>query len=197
MIEKYNIFSTPLFITKYVDTDLEKIKEEMYEIERKDKSPYKYCEGSYSSFSKEKHTQFLELDSCKDLKKFIDNIIANINIKLGIPNRFRLKESWFTINRQYSYHGVHNHNPALWSGVFYLHADDTASAITFINENLKTNWPYLGMIQDPSEYTSTGSTFQVKTHDLIIFPGWLPHKMEFHNADTERITIAFNYTNFF
>lgn len=195
MIEEYKLFSTPLFISQYTEFDINIVKDLFYDIEKTDTNPWDYCKGSYSSFNKEKSSQILELEQCNDLKKHINNLIANINERLGIPNNFFLKESWFTINRAHSFHGVHNHNPSLWSGVFYVTADENASAITFINDNLNTNWPYVGKISKPSELTSSGSTFKVQTNDLIIFPGWLKHKMEYHTADTERITIAFNYSN--
>lgn len=195
MIEEYKIFSTPLYISKYNNFDKNIVKDIFYEIEKNDKKPWNYCEGSYSSFSKEKHSQILEIKECKNLKFFIDNIIANINEKLGIINNFTLKESWFTINRKNSFHGIHNHNPSLWSGVYYVTADENASSITFLNNNLNTNWPYTESLGNPCDVTASGTTFKVQTNDLIIFPGWLPHKMEYHTADTERITIAFNYTN--
>ncbi len=47
-------------------------------------------------------------------------------------------------------------------------------------------------VLEPNEHDSRNATFPVREGALILFPAWMPHSVESHQAEQERISISFS-----
>jgi uncharacterized protein (TIGR02466 family) len=191
MIDVINLFTTPLFAAEYPDCIQAKdcILPIFKSIEDSDENPYSYTPNGYTSFSKGNVLQ--ELNECKELHDWIKNIVLNIHVKSGLSNKIDITQSWFSINRQYSYHEEHNHIPSIWSGVYYLQAENDDAKIVFSNNNFESNWPYTP-VQNFTEYNTREKGYPAVTGTLFVFPSYLKHRVEAQLIDRERVSIAFN-----
>lgn len=188
-MEQYNLFSTPLFRSYFEQENLNSIIDDFKFIEKKHNAFYTI--NSFTSHSI--IDNILEKEQLKDLKKFIISQINKINIISEINNAMEIDCSWFSINRFGGYHEEHNHLPSIWSGVYYIKAEDSDSNITFINKNLTdTGWPYTTNKNSSNPIVSQQTSCSVSAGMLLIFPGYLKHKVEQQTRDSERITISFN-----
>ncbi len=188
-MEQYNLFSTPLFRSYFEQGNLNSIIDDFKFIEKKHNAFYTI--NSFTSHSI--IDNILEKEQLKDLKKFIISQINKINIISEINNAMEIDCSWFSINRFGGYHEEHNHLPSIWSGVYYIKAEDSDSNITFINKNLTdTGWPYTTNKNSSNPIVSQQTSCSVSAGMLLIFPGYLKHKVEQQTRDSERITISFN-----
>ena len=59
------------------------------------------------------------------------------------------------------------------------------------NDGAEYHIPYV--VEKSTYFTSTMATYACKTGALYVFPGWLKHKVEGNQSNTDRISISFNY----
>lgn len=189
-----NIFPVPIarddFRFHYNDNNelIEKFKKEEQNVLMPEG---KYPIGSYTSFYT--NTTVLDMPELADLREYILNAVNDLHASIGLGGELEFTASWFTINRQYSYHEQHNHIPDVWSGVYYVKAEHGDATINFINKNLiDTGWPYDALKLNMNDFISTEKVCTPTTGMFLIFPSYLLHKVEQQNIDSERITIAFN-----
>lgn len=190
MVEHIDIFPVPIFRSTFDNAELlqSSVVPIFKDIESKDINPVRYSANGYTSYGK---YDIFDLQELAELKTFICNTVYDINQQVGINSAIELKGGWFSINRQYSYHEMHNHVPDIWSGVYYVQASRTDAALTFANKNLESNWPYTSSAN--SNYTSSVVNCAVETGVLYIFPSYLNHKVDQQMEDNERITVSFNF----
>lgn len=139
---------------------------------------------------------FLEnlLDSY-DLSVFKSYLEQSIReyVKFVVPtyvtNRkydFRIDSSWLTMNWKNHYSHAHHHGDADLSGVFYVKTNGKDGELIFENPNrLSTTSYLLNTWQETCHYVPQEGR-------LILFPGWLIHRVEKNKTDNERISFSFN-----
>lgn len=190
-IESQALFPVPFFRSVYPSA--EELKEQVVplflDIEKNDKNPVRYSFNGYTNY--ENNSQIIDHTELSDLKKFLGTSVQSIHTSLGLPGNVHFTGSWFAINRQYSYHEKHNHLPDIWSGVYYVQANDADAGLTFCNPNHTSNWPF-ARIETYNEYTTPEITCKASTGVLYVFPSYLEHKVNQQLNDSERIMIAFN-----
>jgi len=157
---------------------------------KSDQSPVKYSANGYTSFGVSH--KILNDPLLNDLKMFIENCVQECHKETNLAGTPILGDSWFSINRKYTYHEEHNHLPDIWSGVYYVQADQDHPGLTLVNGNQKSNWPRSRVTQLSESNTPT-LVCAVETGSLLIFPSYLWHKVDQQMVDKERITVAFNY----
>lgn len=192
-VHTLNAFTTPIFALKFQHGDelAKTIVPIFKDIESKDANKYPY-ENGYTSYNPTSSILFQE--ELNDLQKFIDVTVNQIHNRLEFYTPIRLINSWFNIGRTNSMHERHNHIPAIWSGVYYVHADNNSGNISFFNEHLKTNWPYEETsLHNP--LTRSIFTVQPETGLLLVFPSYLEHQVHLNQTNNERISISFNYAH--
>jgi uncharacterized protein (TIGR02466 family) len=96
---------------------------------------------------------------------------------------------WVNIAKKGSYQEEHNHSISLFSGVLYIEVNKDSGNFQFINplsaEQILT--PNSNKFKnDYTIYPSNGM--------IIIFPGWLNHRVLPNNSNEDRISISFNIT---
>lgn len=190
-----NLFPVPFFRFDYFKAeDLRtSIVDDLLTLEEEDNNDYslKYPKGSYTSFYS--RDCVFDLSKLQELKKFISESVKAADRYLGFDEDLKFTKSWFSINRQYSFHEQHHHCPNIWSGVYYLQADQNDATISFLNKNLiDTGWPYRSKKIENTEFNSTQTVIRPETGMLLVFPSYLHHKVDQQNSTNDRITIAFN-----
>lgn len=112
----------------------------------------------------------------KDL--FFDNFILEKNIFIN---------SWVNINQPRSKNNIHDHRSAQFSGVYYIQSSTTGN-LNFINP--------ANILSDcsPGSPFVREFSFSPTEGDLILWPSWIPHEVEYNFSDKERINIAFDIT---
>lgn len=126
-----------------------------------------------------------EKDKKKSLKQFkeflslnfVQKDLAEVS-KLGFSN---MQGIWYQKYQRGQYHGIHNHGPVGWSGIFYakFNAQEHSGTEFYAPFSLPTG-----------EMCKT--QISVKEGDMIIFPSYLPHQVLPVDSDEERAIIAFN-----
>jgi uncharacterized protein (TIGR02466 family) len=81
----------------------------------------------------------------------------------------------------------HNHNFSTFVAACYIKCPPNSGNIEFKDplEYHKTSWP---IIPELSLYKE----IPVTTNDVIIFPGWLRHRVQPSQTDQERVVLTFN-----
>jgi len=100
-----------------------------------------------------------------------------------------LSHSWFNITGRGQSQEWHAHSDSFISGCYYYQSNGEDGRF---------------MIRNPVNFTQKGFFpagkqcfekvyYTPKPGMLILFPGWLDHRVEVNNTDDERISIAFNW----
>lgn len=124
--------------------------------------------------------------------RFIDQAIEQIKRRnLITGSEHRIASSWLNKAVEGGWSTEHNHVPSTFSVVSYLRATPGAGKLVFRDplEYHKGNYPL------PSYYPETllRREVDVKTNDVIIFPGFMYHNTTPHpKKDDDRISFALN-----
>jgi uncharacterized protein (TIGR02466 family) len=118
--------------------------------------------------------------------KIISNILKMLN-EYKLPARqASIEESWFNISGNNGFQFDHQHPFTDISGVYYYQTGNYDGDLVFINPN-----PYAATFN-----YSKGDTHQVRVTPvvgrMILFPGWLTHRVEVNHTYSERISFTFN-----
>ena len=101
-----------------------------------------------------------------------------------------ITQSWVNWTKSGEEHHKHAHSNSLFSGVFYIDADEEYDSIKFFKIHT-----YESLSIEPYEYhlfNSESWTFKVKTGDIILFPSSLGHLVESKIGDNLRTSLSFN-----
>ena len=107
----------------------------------------------------------------------------------NVTNRkydFKIETSWLTLNKKGHYSHLHHHADADISGVFYVKTNGVDGELIFENPNRLITTSYLLNTWQESLF------FTPKQGRLILFPGWLAHRVGKNKTDDERISFSFN-----
>jgi uncharacterized protein (TIGR02466 family) len=112
-------------------------------------------------------------------------------------DRFRL-QGWINVNRTGDRNVLHCHPGCFLSGTYYVKtpSDMKGGEIVFRDPR----GPAVAMYKTPGielPWVGSGSgiPFTPATGQVLLFPGWLEHRVEAFQSAGDRITIAFNATN--
>ena len=116
-------------------------------------------------------------------KKFVKEVIC-------IDNDFEITNSWIT--RSLKKHKKHNHRNTIFSVVYYVQADNAILRFfrtkNFVTETFNCDVNY----NNYNSFNSTNMDFDVKTGDVMIFPGYVLHEGINYN-NNEKIILGANY----
>ena len=100
-----------------------------------------------------------------------------------------LNQVWVQDYKQGDIHSEHTHGGQCISGLYWVRANEDAGDIHFKNPN-----PYISLweLHRETELSALGVTFKAKRGMLLLWPGYLTHKVIDGGEKCERTTIAFN-----
>ena len=101
---------------------------------------------------------------------------------------------WVQDYTQNQFQGIHNHGRStLFSVVYWVRASEDAGSLVIEESNpLKRLWFQNQNCDSPFKYTV--ASFQPKKGYLVVFPGYLNHKVLPSKTNCIRTTIAFNFS---
>lgn len=193
-----SLFSVDIYETKFEDVDLlKKLSDPEYV---KTYTVGKYDEvirtsGNTVSGNQSWHTV---TDSEKiylrpefaPLKEFIENHAKIYWDHLGYYSGIypKIYQSWVTVYGPGGYGAVHHHGRSPMSGVVYLSSIPDQGNIEFTNpmDLILSSGVYLG------DRTKIYKEIVATTGKIILFPGYLPHRIRVNETDSNRISLAFN-----
>lgn len=142
------------------------------------------------------HT-ILETHGMERVKDFMVNFTKDfVKNKLKIKQEFYLTQSWSTKNAKDDRHHMHTHANTLLSCVYYVQAEcPNSGKLTLANDH-NGLFPHFNLTFEYEEYNNYNSkswTFDVKTGDIVLFPGYLSHFSTPNESDIDRIVIGANF----
>lgn len=124
------------------------------------------------------------------LEKYIEKHVANYIKAVGAwePVPTKLVHSWINLTSHGQRQDWHTHQDSSITGTYYYQTNGEDGDFTFETPNPYTQleiFPYGEMVQ---KY----SNVQPKVGKIILFPGWVNHRVEVNKTDHTRISISFN-----
>lgn len=121
------------------------------------------------------------------IQQHVKNYISQTEAICQVP--LYLTHSWINIASKDQGQDWHQHDDSVISGVYYYSTNESDGDIVF-----KTPNPFLNIESFPrGTLIEKYYTSKPKKGKLILFPGWLEHKVETNQSNTQRISISFNF----
>jgi uncharacterized protein (TIGR02466 family) len=125
------------------------------------------------------------------LRTFHGNRYPELAAKAGATTGWRVN-GWANVNHRGDWNATHNHPMSNWSGVHYLQVPADSGRLAFIDPR-----PNITMVNTGSElfdlFPTATQEIQPVEGMTVVFPSWLLHRVTTHEADGERVSIAFNF----
>jgi uncharacterized protein (TIGR02466 family) len=104
-----------------------------------------------------------------------------------VLNYSEVTQSWCNKHTRGGYTAEHSHNFSTFIAACYIKCPPDSGNIEFKDplEYHKSSWPVIPELCSYQE-------IPVTTNDVIIFPGWLKHRVQPSRTDEERIVMTFN-----
>ena len=124
------------------------------------------------------------------LQKYILKVFQNNGWKTENKN-IRIKEMWAIINKNGDFNVLHTHPNCYLSAAYYVKAPQKCGRFQIENPNIaKRN--FYPEIKTKNELNLQVAGIEIDEGDLLIFPGYLPHKVRANQSGEDRIVISFN-----
>lgn len=134
-----------------------------------------------------------DADEYAPLRDRIISLVTSIAIQQGVDmakHHIWLSELWVNKMNENSEHGIHSHAPSAYSGCFYVECPEGSSPTRFFNPiySLTLTCPL------PTETQVTYEWVDIAPQEgkVVVWNGWLAHKVPSNKSKTPRITISFN-----
>ena len=124
------------------------------------------------------------------LQKYILKSFQTLEWKTENKN-IRINSMWAIINKKDDYNVVHTHPNSYLSAAYYVSAPKNCGRFQVESLNIAKRHFYPEVLKN-NELNANVAGLEVKEGDLLIFPGYLPHKVAMNESDEDRIVISFN-----
>ena len=125
-----------------------------------------------------------------ELSKYIFDAIKCYGWKC-IPETIVVSEMWAIINKPNDFNVIHTHPNSYLSAAYYVKAPEKAGRFVIENPNTVATHSYPAP-EKKTEYNIKAAALDIKEGDLLLFPAYLPHKVNENKSDEDRIVISFN-----
>ncbi|MFZ4402685.1 MAG: TIGR02466 family protein [Pseudobdellovibrionaceae bacterium] len=195
-----SLFHTEIYSAKIDNPALLKaLKQECVYYCDKDTEGHQWSEknyiGGYTSYgSLDKMHQisgtFAQLE--KVLNRHVKNYAKKLQWDID-AKKLRLQSLWINIMPAQVTHSWHLHPYSVISGTYYVQTPKACSAIKFEDPR----WSNFMLSPMPAQQAKTfrqrHHSIQPQAGSIVLFESWLKHEVPAHTADSERISISFNY----
>jgi uncharacterized protein (TIGR02466 family) len=124
------------------------------------------------------------------IQKYILNVFQHCGWRTENQN-IRIKEMWAIINQKDNFNVLHTHPNCYLSAAYYVKASKNCGRFQLENPNIAKRHFY-PKIKVRNELNTEGAGIDISEGDLLIFPGYLPHKVGKNESSKDRIVISFN-----
>ena len=103
----------------------------------------------------------------------------------------KISNMWAIINKKGNFNIEHTHPNNYLSAAYYVKAPEKAGS--FVVENplsvARHSYP---LVEKKTEYNIKAAALNIREGDLLLFPAYLPHKVNENKSDEDRIVVSFN-----
>jgi len=124
------------------------------------------------------------------LQKYILKTFQTLEWKTENKN-ITINSMWAIINKKNDYNVVHTHPNSYLSAAYYVSAPKNCGKFQIENLTIAKRHFYPEVLKN-NELNANVAGIEVKEGDLLIFPGYLPHKVAMNESDEDRIVVSFN-----
>ena len=184
-------FISPIQISD-LELNIDSLIEFCYEMKQKNQTGVQLTNmGGWHSNNilNETHTEFVKLKN-----RIEENANAFHNqMQLKKTLKQKLSNIWININPKGGSNDFHDHPGACFSGAFYLKGE---APIVFQHpyKDITTYFWKESIIEKWNSANSGQWRYKPEPNVLLLFPGWLEHKVLMNSEETDRISISFNTT---
>ena len=108
-----------------------------------------------------------------------------------VPERIVVSEMWAIINKPNDFNVIHTHPNSFLSAAYYVKAPKDAGKFVFENPNTVATHSYPAP-ERKTEFNVKTAGLEIEEGDLLLFPAYLPHKVNENKSSEDRIVISFN-----
>lgn len=173
----------------------ENIEKFCYEIYNSDKTG-KDIRKSAGWESKNIFVENVENNEIKTLTKIVNEKYNILTKKFGFcqNRKINIGNFWINIGKNNNNKRFHIHKKSVFVAVYYVKVPINSGKLILKNSNTDNYDMCVSsdMIEKYNEYNSSMYYYTPKQGDLVFFPAWLEHGVEFNYSNEDRISIAFN-----
>ncbi len=192
--EIFKFFPEPVF--KYKFDKFEEFNKELadyiYKLQSEDNEGLSKSNrgGWHSKNFKLNDKNSIQFKFALELQKYILDVFQNYGWKTE-QKKIQIKEMWAIINKKNDFNVIHTHPNCYLSSAYYVRAPKNCGKFLLENPN-QAQRHYFPQIANKNELNMPIAGFDVSEGDLLLFPGYLPHKVAKNESDEDRIVISFN-----
>jgi len=125
-----------------------------------------------------------------ELQKYILRTFQTLGWKTENKN-ISINSMWAIINKKNDFNVIHTHPNSYLSAAYYVSAPKNCGKFQIENLNIARRHSYPEILKN-NELNAQVAGIEVAEGDLLIFPGYLPHKVAMNESDKDRIVVSFN-----
>jgi len=192
--EIFKFFPEPIFKFKFEEAKSfnKKLSEYIYGLQKDDpEGTSKSNKGGWHSKNfKLNDKNSIQFKFALELQKYISKTFQTLGWKTENQN-IRVKEIWAIINKKNDFNVVHTHPNSFLSAAYYVKAPKNCGKFQVENPNIAKRH-FSPEIANKNEFNAQVAGLEINEGDLLIFPGYLPHKVAKNESEEDRIVISFN-----
>lgn len=123
------------------------------------------------------------------IQRHVDEYIKQVNPFITADAECFLNHSWYAITGQGQSQEWHAHTDAVISGVYYYQTNGTDGDLWLRNP---VPFSKIGLFP-AGQIVPEKIVIKPSVGNIVLFPGWLEHKVCVNNTLDERIVVSFNY----
>ena len=189
------IFSTPIYEHDGTIDEIflvqNEIKNTLPRIQQTDvfENPAGWNDGVQTNIKSRYNT--IEDFQMNNLSAYIEKHVRNYIKMTGAlePKPNKLAHSWINLVSKDQRQDWHQHQDATISGTYYYQTSGIDGDIVFRTPNQFVELELFSL----GKMVGKQHTITPKNGKIVLFPGWLSHKVELNTTDNIRISISFNY----
>ena len=142
--------------------------------------------------------RFVTLEEIPTLQVILEFFVSGCNA-IARERNWDLREKvvelqyyWIHVTPPGEVTQYHDHKPSLLSGVYYLDKPEDSGDLVFIDVNPFHEFSPRLLPGKSDPITCPEISLEADEGTMLIFPGWLPHKVPRNNSDRRRVSISFN-----
>jgi len=187
-------FPEPIFKYKFEDYESfnKDLKTYIYELKKEGSSgQIKSNRGGWHSPNfKLADNNSIQFKFAIELQKYILKTFQTLGWKTENKN-ISINAMWAIINKKNDFNVVHTHPNSYLSAAYYVSAPKNCGKFQVESLNIAKRHSYPEILKN-NELNTHVAGLEVNEGDLLIFPGYLPHKVAMNESEQDRIVISFN-----
>ena len=192
--EIFKFFPEPVFKYKFekFKSYNNELADYIYDLQKKDKDGLTKSNrgGWHSKNFKLNDKNSVQFRFALELQKYILDVFQKYGWQTEQKN-IQIKEMWAIINKKNDFNVIHTHPNCYLSSAYYVRAPENCGKFLVETPN-SAKRHFFPQIANRNELNMPVNGLDISEGDLLIFPGYLPHKVAKNESEEDRIVISFN-----